>query len=151
MNVREDAVELFGFAGKQELACFRQLISVSGVGPKAALAILSDITPEKFALVAATGDHKALTKTKGVGPKLAQRIVLELKDKIGKEQLSGADMEMLGAAAAPAEGNIGEAVSALVVLGYSQTEAASAVSKLDSTLKTEELIKQALKQMASKF
>jgi Holliday junction DNA helicase RuvA len=121
------------------------------VGPKAALAILSDITPEKFALVAATGDHKALTKTKGVGPKLAQRIVLELKDKIGKEQLSGADMEMLGAAAAPAEGNIGEAVSALVVLGYSQTEAASAVSKLDSTLKTEELIKQALKQMASKF
>ena len=88
MNVREDAVELFGFVSQQELNCFRMLLSVSGVGPKAALAILSDTTPEGFALNVATGDYKALTKTKGIGPKLAQRVVLELKDKITNEQLT---------------------------------------------------------------
>ena len=82
LHVREDNVELFGFATSQELNCFKMLISVSGVGPKAGLAILSDTTPEKFALTIATGDVKAITKTKGIGPKLAQRIVLELKDKI---------------------------------------------------------------------
>lgn len=152
MSVREDAVELFGFARQQELNCFRQLISVSGVGPKAALSILSDTTPEKFAVTVATGDHKAFTKTKGIGPKLAQRIVLELKDKISKEQLSVSGSEVFSAAAADiGSGNVGEAVSALVVLGYSQTEAVTAVSKLDSTLPVEELIRQALKQMALKL
>ena len=152
MSVREDAVELFGFARQQELNCFKQLISVSGVGPKAALSILSDTTPEKFAVTVATGDHKAFTKTKGIGPKLAQRIVLELKDKISKEQLSVSGSEVFSAAAVDiGSGNVGEAVSALVVLGYSQTEAVTAVSKLDSTLPVEELIRQALKQMALKL
>ena len=151
MSVREDAVELFGFATKQELGCFRQLLSVSGVGPKAALAILSDISPEKFAIVVATGDHKAIAKTKGVGPKLSQRIILELKDKISKEQLSSAGADSLADTSAAADGNIGEAIAALTVLGYSQTEAVTAVSKLDSSLPVEELIKQSLKQMALKM
>lgn len=151
MSVREDAVELFGFATKQELGCFRQLLSVTGVGPKAALAILSDISPEKFAIVVATGDHKAIAKTKGVGPKLSQRIILELKDKISKEQLSSAGADSLADTAAAVGGNVGEAIAALTVLGYSQTEAVTAVSKLDSSLPVEELIKQSLKQMALKM
>ncbi len=149
LHVREDNVELFGFATEQELNCFKMLISVSGVGPKAGLAILSDTNPERFAITVATGDYKAFTKTKGVGPKLAQRVVLELKDKISKEQLSGS----VGAEVfyeAPAEGgSASEAIAALVVLGYSQTEAASAVAKLDPSLPVEEMIKQALKRMAA--
>ena len=82
LYVREDAVELFGFASLQELSCFKLLISVSGVGPKAATSILSDVSPERFAFLVASGDSKAFTKTKGIGAKTAQRIVLELKDKI---------------------------------------------------------------------
>lgn len=152
MSVREDAVELFGFARQQELSCFKQLISVSGVGPKAALSILSDMTPEKFAVTVVSSDHKALTKSKGIGPKMAQRIVLELKDKLSKEQLSVSGAEVFAASAAEtAGGNIGEAVAALIVLGYSQSEAASVISKLDSSLPVEELIKQSLKQMAMKL
>ncbi len=151
LHVREDNVELFGFATSQELNCFKMLLTVSGVGPKAALAILSDITPEKFALTIATGDSKSITKTKGIGPKLAQRIVLELKDKITKEQqllTNGADLDftpvMLGS-------NSGEAISALVVLGYSQGEATSVISKLDPEMSVENMIKQALKAMASRL
>lgn len=153
LHVREDCVELFGFATEQELNCFKMLISVSGVGPKVGLAILSDTTPERFALNIASGDHKALTKTKGVGPKLAQRVVLELKDKIAKEHLSGkafADTDF-NFDSVQSGGNTGEAVAALVVLGYSQTEAVSVISKLDSSLSVEELIKGALKAMALKM
>ena len=150
LHVREDNVELFGFATEQELNCFKMLISVSGVGPKAGLAILSDTDPERFALVVATGDYKAFTKTKGVGPKLAQRVVLELKDKITKEQLaSGGASEAFIEAASEGSGNISEAISALVVLGYSQTEAASVVAKLDPSLSVEELIRQSLKKIAA--
>lgn len=146
--VREDAAELFGFASEQELNCFKMLISVSGVGPKAGLAILSDTSPENFALNVATGDYKAFTRTKGIGPKLAQRVVLELKDKITNEQLSssvtGADYSSVTSG-----GNTSEAISALVVLGYSQAEAASVVAKLDPSLSVEELIKNALKKIAA--
>lgn len=149
LYVREDNVELFGFATEQELNCFKMLITVSGVGPKAGLAILSDTTPESFALNVATGDYKAFTKTKGVGPKLAQRVVLELKDKISKEQLAVGGGEQPDFSAALGQGNISEAVAALVVLGYSQTEAASAVAKLDPNLSVEELIKNALKKIAA--
>lgn len=143
LYVREDNVELFGFATAQELNCFKMLISVSGVGPKAGLAILSDTSPEQFALAIATGDSKAFTKTKGVGPKLAQRIVLELKDKIAKEQitLGVSDMNFEPIISG---GNSGEAISALVVLGYSQSEAASVVAKLDQSLSAPEMIRLAL-------
>ena len=150
LHVREDAVELFGFADEKELNCFKMLISVSGVGPKAGIAILSDTTPEKFALNVVTGDYKAFTKTKGVGPKLAQRVVLELKDKITKEQLAAAKGgDEINYAAVTGGGNTAEAISALVVLGYSQTEAASVIAKLDQSLSVEELIKNALKQIAA--
>jgi len=151
MYVREDNVELFGFATSQELNCFKMLITVSGVGPKAALAILSDTTPEKFALIIATGDAKEITKTKGIGPKLAQRIVLELKDKITKEQQllgtnSGIDfMPIIDG------GSSSEAISALVVLGYSQSDATSVIAKLDQSLTVEELIKLGLKGIAMKL
>ncbi len=151
LHVREDNVELFGFATEQELNCFKMLITVSGVGPKAGLAILSDTSPERFALIVATGDHKALTKTKGVGPKLAQRVVLELKDKITKEQLAAAGGEAADLPIVSEGGNISEAISALVVLGYSQTEAAFAVAGLDTALPVEELIKLSLKKMAAKL
>lgn len=150
LHVREDAMELFGFYDMQELNCFKLLISVSGVGPKAALLILSDYNAEKFALIVASGDSKALTKTKGIGIKLAQRIVLELKDKIAKESISvGETFTSVSNAYNGADSAISEAVSALVVLGYSQMEAVSTLAKLDQTLQTSELIKQALKLMGT--
>ncbi len=142
LNVREDALDLFGFYTEQEMECFKLLISVSGVGPKAALSILSELSPEKLALSLATGDSKAITKAQGVGPKLAQRIVLELKDKLAK----GMEIEAAGLAAS--DGNAAEAVGALTMLGYSQSEAAMAVSKLDGTLSVEDLIRQALKTLS---
>ncbi len=149
LNVREDALDLFGFYTEQELECFKLLLTVSGVGPKAALSILSELTPEKLALSLATGDSKAITKAQGVGPKLAQRVVLELKDKLAKGlELPADSPEIHAAGLAAAEGNAAEAVSALVMLGYTQSEAALAVSKVDGALPVETLIKQALKQLA---
>lgn len=150
LQVREDGVELFGFHDKQELGCFKMLLTVSGVGPKAALAILSDIDPNNFALAVATGEHKMLTKTKGVGPKMAQRIILELKDKISKEQMNFANTKPAGDfnRTFVSGGSASEAVDALLVLGYSQAEAESAVAKLDPVLSAEELIRLALKSLA---
>ena len=149
LNVREDALDLFGFATEQEMECFKLLISVSGVGPKAALSILSELTPDKLALCLATGDSKSITRAQGVGPKLAQRVVLELKDKLAKGlELPADSPEIQAAGLAAADVNAAEAVSALTMLGYSQSEAAMAVSKLDGDLPVEELIKQALKQLA---
>lgn len=152
LNVSQDDVSLFGFYDQQELKCFRMLLTVSGVGPKAALSVLSDIPPEKFALTVATGDYKAITKAKGIGAKTAQRIVLELKDKIAKEQLSDASsVDFSAVSEAVSGGATGEAIAALVVLGYSQAEAATVISGLDSSLSTEELIKQALKKIGMKM
>ncbi len=152
LNVSQDDVSLFGFYDQQELKCFRMLLTVSGVGPKAALSVLSDIPPEKFALTVATGDYKAITKAKGIGAKTAQRIVLELKDKIAKEQLSDASsVDFAAVSEAVSGGATGEAIAALVVLGYSQAEAATVISGLDSSLSTEELIKQALKKIGMKM
>lgn len=152
LAVREDGVELFGFADMQELNCFRQLISVSGVGPKAATAILSDMTPEQFALTVASGDSKSLTRTKGIGTKTAQRIVLELKDKISSESVSGttASADYSGGAVNTGGSAIGEAMEALMVLGYSQGEIAPILRKLDPALDTQELIKETLRIMTSK-
>ncbi len=151
LYVREDNVELFGFLTSQELNCFKMLISVSGVGPKVALAILSDISPEKFAMTIATGDAKAITRTKGVGPKLAQRIVLELKDKIAKEQQVIATGSSIDFQPVLGGSNYGEAISALVVLGYSQAEATTVISALASDLTVEEMIKAGLKAFATKI
>ena len=134
----------------QELNCFKMLISVSGVGPKAALSILSDIDAQRFALTIASGESKVFTQTKGIGPKLAQRIVLELKDKIAKENISAADIKASGNVFVPSGDNCSEAVSALMVLGFSQEEVASAVSKIDPALDTGEIVKQALKIIGNK-
>lgn len=150
LNVREDAAELFGFATNDELNCFKLLTSVSGVGPKNALGILSTMTPQAFALAVATEDSKTITKAKGVGPKLAQRIVLELKDKLRKETALTGSIEipdMIDAKGGVS--NIGEAISALTVLGYTQPEAAKALSGADATMEVEELIKYALKRFAT--
>ncbi len=153
LYVREDAVELFGFATQQELNCFRLLISVSGVGPKAAVSILSDMTPEKFAFYAASGDSKAFTRTKGIGAKTAQRIVLELKDKISSESISGSvsgDVMQLSSVSSPeAASNVSDALAALMVLGYSQGEAAPILGKLDPALSTQELITETLRLLSA--
>lgn len=147
LYVREDALELFGFADLEELNCFKMLISISGIGPKAALSILSDMTPQKFALCVATGDSKGFTRSKGIGAKTAQRIVLELKDKITNEQVAGGVTETVPDIGRISS-NAGEAISALVVLGYAQSDAAAAVSKLDQSLSVEEIIKLGLKALA---
>ncbi len=148
--VREDAVTLFGFADEEELNCFKMLTTVSKVGPKVAVAILSNLNPQRFALCVVTGDYKQLTQAPGVGAKLAQRIVLELKDKIDNTTFVPAQyQEVAQVANAPKGSNLSEAVSALVVLGYTQGEAASVLAGSDETLPVEELIKQALKRLAS--
>ena len=144
MSVREDAVELFGFADREELKCFRLLVSVSGVGPKAAISILSGMNTQQFALCVATGDSKALTKMKGIGAKTAQRIILELKDKLAGETISVRGQTGAAAPINVAGANISEAVTALEVLGYTEGEALSVLSKLDPSLPVEELIKKAL-------
>lgn len=154
LYVREDVVELFGFATLQELSCFKLLISVSGVGPKAASTILSDVSPEQFAFLVASGDSKAFTKIKGIGAKTAQRIVLELKDKISSDNASGAISgglsEFTSLSSSAISTSVSEALEALTVLGYSQSEIAPIVGKLDPQLSTQELIKETLKIMASK-
>ncbi len=153
LNVREDALDLFGFATKNEMHCFKMLTGISGVGPKVALAILSEMTPEAVAMCAASGDSKSFTRANGVGPKLAQRIVLELKDKVKKMGAVSAELPLTGGdiGVVSASKNAEQAVQALCVLGYSQSEAAQAVAKLDASLSTEEMIRLALKGMASRF
>lgn len=149
MDVREDAIELFGFAEKKELDCFKQLLGITGVGPKAAIAVLSELSPDQVALAAASGDHKAFTRANGVGPKLAQRMVLELKDKVAA-LTSSVDGIELPSGNAQTVGNAAEAVKALGALGFSQSEAAQTVGKLDETLPVEELVRQALRQLAKR-
>ena len=154
LHVREDAVELFGFATLQELSCYKLLISVSGVGPKAAISILSDMTPEKFAFYVASGDSKAFTRTKGIGAKTAQRIVLELKDKISAESLSGSVAQDAASFSAAASGavsdSVSEALEALMVLGYTQGEAAPILGRLDPSMSTQDLIKETLRILTAK-
>lgn len=144
LSVREDEIALYGFAARSERTCYDQLVSVSGVGPKAALAILSGISPDRFALAVAAGDYKVFTKIKGVGTKTAQRIVLELKDKVAKSvQAEGfADLPVI-----TETGSLSEAMSALQVLGYSQSEAAAALSGLDTNLPSAELIRLSLQKL----
>lgn len=149
MNVRDNAVDLFGFSAKTELECFRLLTTVTGIGPRVGISILSAMTPDQVMLSIAADDYKALTIAPGVGRKLAQRIVLELKDKVESEDLLKAVSGDSAPVSLSTGGNISEAISALVVLGYSQTEAATAVGSLSPDLTVEELIKAALKTLGS--
>ena len=148
MNVREDAVELFGFARQSELHSFKLLLGVSGVGPKAALSILSANTPANLAMAVVMGDEKALTAAPGIGKKIAQRIILELKDKLAKEQSSfSGDSGAILPVAVP-DDKTREAGAALAVLGYSASEVAAALKGIDmDALPLEEIIRQALKRM----
>ena len=150
LNVREDAMELYGFYSGEELKLFRQLISISGVGPKAALSILSTNTPANLALTIITGDEKALTSAPGVGKKIAQRIILELKDKLSKGQSISASGETVSVDAVTIipQNKVSEAGAALAVLGYSQAEISVALRGVDvDALTLEQIIRAALKNM----
>ena len=149
MNVREDAVDLFGFSSLAELNCFKLLTSVSGVGPKVGLAILSVLSPEQVAVAVAAGDFKTLTMAQGVGNKLAQRVILELKDKL--KALGGGEEVTAAAGVVNAAGNAAEAMNALTVLGYTPSDVAPVVAKFDSSLPVEELILLTLKAMAGRM
>lgn len=144
----EQGTDLYGFYEKAEQECFSMLTGISGIGPKAALSVLSEFTPDSFALAVASGDAKAITRAKGIGPKAAQRIILELHDKI-----SGSSAEKGFASPAVSVTNLhgatGEAIAALVSLGYTNAEAASAVAKLPQELAVGEMVKRALKSLAA--
>ncbi len=146
---QETGSDLYGFYERAEQDCFRMLTSISGIGPKAALAVLSEFTPESFALAVASGDAKAITRAKGIGPKAAQRIILELRDKISNESIA----EGFSAPSVPAAkigGNAAEAIAAMVSLGYTNSEAAAIIGKLDQTLPVDGMIKAALKAIAQR-
>ncbi len=148
-HVREDAFDIFGFSTREELSSFERLIGVSGVGPKVALSILSSLTPSQFALAIVTGDEKALTMAQGVGKKMAQRIILELKDKLASDM---SDYSGGGAViATPAVGNkTAEASAALASLGYSQSEIATALKGVDvENLSVEDIVRSGLRAMVS--
>ena len=150
LNVREDAMELYGFYSENELNCFQMLIGVSGVGPKAALSILSAATPESLAMSIITGDEKALTVAQGIGKKIAQRIILELKDKLAKGQTVSAAGESVAGPAVTIipQNKLSEASAALAVLGYSQAEINVALKGIDiDNQSLEQIIRLALKNM----
>ena len=151
LAVREDGVELFGFESNEERACFNLLISVSGVGPKAATAILSMMTPDRFSLAVCTEDTKFISKTPGIGPKTAARIVLELKDKISKDMMTATPSQTLGTASAkatPMSKNLSEATEALMVLGYDKNTVLSVIKDIDPATEVGSIIKAALKKLA---
>lgn len=148
-SLREDAFDIFAFSTKEEKRCFELLVSVSGVGPKAALAILSVTTPSGFQLAVASGDEKTLTRASGVGKKLAQRVLLELRDKVTADVPEGSELPIPAAAAESSHQR--EAAAALAVLGYSQSEIAQALRSIRTdTLSVEEIVRQALRAMVSK-
>ena len=152
MAVREDDVELFGFATEAELSSFKMLLGVSGVGPKAAISILSLLTPEKFALAVCTEDRKTIAKANGIGPKTAARVILELKDKLMKQtdldEVAAASLEKPEARVPTNSGKLAEAQDALMVLGYSRAEAQNVLKNIDTqNLGLEEIIKKALKML----
>ena len=148
MNVTENDVSLYGFAAEEQRDCFKMLTGVTGVGPKAALSILSSTTPQQLSMAVVMGDEKALTAAPGIGKKIAQRIILELKDKLIKEQ-GGFEAGSGAAVAMPAQNNkAGEAAAALAVLGYGSQEIAAALKGIDmDALPLEEIIRQSLKKM----
>ena len=148
LNVREDAMDLFGFSTKNELNCFKMLTSVSGVGSKVGLAILSELTSEQVAVAIVSGDSKTLTRAAGVGNKLAQRIILELKDKLKNNNISSDNTNMISNISA--SGNASEAVKALNDLGYATSDIAPIIAKLDSNLSVEDMIRASLKAMAGR-
>ena len=150
-SIREDAFDLYGFISREEQRCYQLLTSVNGVGPKAAMAILSSGGPQNFTLAVMTGDEKMLTAAQGIGKKIAQRIILELKDKIGGGSVELDFSSGPAVTAAPAKaGNVSLATAALQELGYSPAEIATALKGADPTASTEDLIRHALRAMVMK-
>ena len=149
MTVREDSVDLYGFFTSDELDWFKRLTTVNGVGPKAGIAILSELSPQKLILAIASSDTKAITRANGVGAKIAQRIILELKDKVTKSMSAaeGGTVASLFDESKVNDSTLSEAIAALVALGYSQSEAAAAVSGQDLSKPVDEIIKNALKKL----
>ena len=151
MSVREDAVELFGFATSQELECFKMLIGISGVGSKVGIALLSEFLPEQIAVCIASSDAKTLTKASGVGNKLAQRIILELKDKIKKLGVANSAAEVSKSGSSSVSfGNVSAACEALAVLGYTSDDVLPILSQFGPGLKVEELIHKTLMEIGKK-
>lgn len=150
LAVREDGVELFGFGSVEEKAAYIMLTGVSGVGPKAAMAVLSIMTPDKLALAVATEDIKSISKAQNIGKKTAARIILELKDKIAQDFVSAPLTEKSISVNAPhaKSANLSEASEALMVLGYDKTSVLNAISGIDPSLSSGEIIRQALKKLA---
>lgn len=148
LSVREDAMDLFGFSTQTELDSFKLLITVSGVGPKAAIAVLSELSPDKLAIAIAAGDSKSITKANGVGKKTAERIVLELKDKMVNMSSGEISSAAASAISAVEESASAEAVAALVALGFSQSDAAVAVGQMDKSLSADEMIRLGLRQLS---
>ena len=152
LAVREDGIELFGFESNEERECFNKLITVSGVGPKAAMSILSIMTPDNFALSVCTEDIKAISKASGIGQKTAARIVLELKDKLSAELSAYSGKQTSSAKKSTAtvliSGNLAEATEALMVLGYDKNSVSNAIAGLDPKADTGEIIRLALKRLA---
>ena len=147
LSVKEDAMELYGFYTLEELSSFRMLISVSGVGAKSAISILSLMSPERFAQAVVNGDAKAIAKAQGIGSKTAQRIILELKDKIGKELSTDGDYVLETETESSGSSNIAAATDGLLVLGYTRSEAAYALKGLNPSLDVEVLIRNALSKL----
>ncbi len=150
MSVREDGVELFGFSREEELSSFKLLITVSGVGPKAAISILTQLTPQKLAVAICTDDKKAIAKANGVGPKTAARIVLELKDRLQKETVFEGDelTSIEESISAVPSSKRKDAEDALSVLGYSRSEASAALRGMDiENLELDDIIRLALKKL----
>lgn len=152
LAVREDGVELFGFGSNEERNAFNLLTGVSGVGPKAAMNILSIMTPDRLAMAVCTEDIKGISKAPNIGAKTAARIVLELKDKVAKDMLpssaSAKDMGNVGSVAHAASGNLAEATEALIVLGYDRSSVIKALGGIDPSLDVGMIIKAALKKLA---
>ncbi len=150
MNVREDAMELYGFVDESELNCFKMLICVSGVGCKVAVDILSSLSPQEFALAVVNEDAKTITRVKGIGNKMAQRIILELKDRLKKNnsfETSDIPRINLGSAAGNA---FSEALTALMMLGFPNAQAQKALDGLSAELTVQELVKEGLKRLSGK-
>lgn len=143
-NIREDAFDIFGFIDLEELNFFKLLIGINGVGPKAGLAILSVANPASLALAIITGDEKLITKAQGIGKKIAQRIVLELKDKVAKDKIAQTEEFVVQTSDSQ---TLSETISALMVLGYTQIEAQESLKGVSAELTSEQMIKEALKNL----
>ena len=146
LALREDSADLYGFYDVSELDFFKLVISVNGIGPKLGISILSDFTPEQMSYFISSGDAKSISKANGVGAKTAQRIVLELKDKISKDSISAEGVELVGNV--KTVGHAADDIDALVSLGFTQAEASKAVARCNPEASVEQIIKEALKAIS---